>query len=265
MNKAKAIFAAVIVVAVAGASAVFWQLNEKGIIGNEEETTTAYSADSEVNTKASEINNENKDTENSNTVTESTAALDDKNTTVSYDTKNEDINEFLSVFSKVYFSEDKAYSQSDYDTYELIRFAYSVTLMNNSSAVTLARVDDEIGYYHKISADTVNEVLEKYLGVTVEKKSVYTEKTYSFFKYSEGCFYSPAADGIGYVNTTISDSVTEIDNILYVDFTVYASGVTTDMTSQQARRASSDNYAVGSAKIDVSDGKFTLIYYEIEQ
>ncbi|MBQ8210729.1 MAG: hypothetical protein IJZ35_09120 [Clostridia bacterium] len=261
MNKAKAIFAAVIVIAVAGSSAILWQLNDKGVIGsqeNEDENTLSTVATTNSNQDYNKSENDNNDTpENDDVADENNdaPAVSDVSTT--------DINEFLTVFSKVYFSENKAYSSGSPDTYELIRFAYSNAMMQGGSLVTTEYEDDDIGYYNKISATAVNDTLDKYFGKTVANESVYTEKTYSFFKYSDGYFYTPAADGISYTNVSIADSVSQSGNLVSVEFSIYSSGVTTDMTSQQARRASNDRYASGKAEIYVNDGSFTLKYYEV--
>lgn len=257
MNKAKAVFAAVIVTLVAGSSAVLWQLNDKGVLGtpDDENVNTTVST-----TVADKNNNSDKDdTEDKTTGT--TEASAENNDASSLSTT--EINEFLTVFSRAYFSEDKAYSASKADTYELIRFAYTDIKINNASLVTVESADDEIGYYHKVSASEVNKTLKKYFGKTVKEESVFTEKTYSFFRYADGYFYTPVADGIGYANVSIADSVTEDKNMIYVDFSIYSSGVTTDMTSQQARRASEDRYATGKAEIAVNNGEWILRYYEI--
>lgn len=259
MNKAKALFAAAIVVAVAGSSALLLHFNEKGVIdfqdGNNDGNVLTT-----VATTNSNSYQDNQDDDSDDAVTEAVddAVSDEKISTT-------DVNEFLSVFSKVYFSENNTYSMNNADDYELIRFAYSYAMMNNRDDIKTEYVDDEIGYYNKISASYVNDVLSRYFDKTVSKESVFTEKTYSFFKYSDGYFYTPAADGISYTNVSISDNIAYDDNIVSVDFSIYSSGVTTDMTSQQARRASEDRYATGSAKFHVEDGNYILRYYKIDR
>lgn len=261
MTKTKAIFAAVIVVIVAGLSVLFWYLNENGVIDSKENESdsnlmsesTAYDNDSttgnEFNDDTTAVSKEEETQENN------------QNAEIA---QNEVINEFLSVFSRTYFSENKEYSEKYTDTYELIRFAYAYTSVNNPSLIKTEHIDDDIGYYYAISADTVNDVLMKYLGITVGKKSVFTEDTYTFFRYSDGSFYMPAADGLGYVNVAIADSVIESDDTIAVEFSIYSAGVTADMTSRQAK-ANGEKYASGRAEIAVKDGNYILSYYKITQ
>lgn len=265
MNKAKAIFTVAIVAVVAGASVILLHLNKNGTIGKENGdddnilTTVATTLGSENNDKDDENETLTSNDENSDSVDENNG----QNSANSDSASTKSINDFLSEFSKVYFSENKAYSSDKADAYELIRFAYTYTMNNNQSRVTTEYIDDDIGYYNKISEKDVNDVIGRFFGKTVKSESVYTEKTYGFFKYENGYFYTPAADGVNYRNVCITDTFSQSGNVITVEFSVYSSGVTTDMTSQQARRASNDRYASGVAKINVENGKYTLKSYKI--
>lgn len=266
MNKAKAVFTAVIVAVVAGASGVLWYLNDSGNLA-----TQTGGDDSVLTTVATTVGNaDNNVNEDADTPVDDAQddidGYEDDNAQGGADSSavsTKSINDFLSVFSKVYFSEDKAFSADKPDTYQLIRFAYTYLMSNNESNISTEYINDDIGYYNKVSVNDVNRILDKYFSSSVESESVYTEKTYAFFKYSDGYFYTPAADGIDYKNICIADSYSQNGDIITVEFSVYSSGVTTDMTSQQARRASNERYASGTAKINVDGDNFTLIYYNI--
>ncbi len=265
MNKAKAIFTVAIVAVVAGASAVLWHLNDSGSFG-----TPGGDDDNILTTVATTVGSDNNDKDDKNEIlTSNDGNSDSVDENDGQDSANTDsvstksINDFLSEFSKVYFSENKAYSSDKADAYELIRFAYTYTMNNNQSRVTTEYIDDDIGYYNKISEKDVNDVIGRFFDKTVKSESVYTEKTYGFFKYDDGYFYTPAADGVDYRNVCITDTFSQNRNVITVEFSVYSSGVTTDMTSQQARRASNDRYASGAAKISVENGEYTLKSYKI--
>ena len=247
MNKAKAIFSGAMVLAVAGASATCWYLNDQGIIGNPQETTTAAYVEYENDNKNDNYNNsfDEKNDQEQNEVPEITTVSVDNNVDVSEDA----VNDFLTVFSKVYFSENKKYTPDSRSTYEMIRFAYSHIKRIDDSAVIIRQIDDDIGYYSCVSFDKVNEVLEKYLGVTVPAESVYTENDYAFFKYTDGEFQSPAADGLPFINYSVADSIDVDEDIINVTFTVYSEDIC---------------YAKGEAEIKITDNGLNLIYYRLK-
>lgn len=266
MNKAKAIFTAVIISVVAAASAICLHLgtaNDSIFEDDDDKNTLSTIA---TTTGVSDDNAEDNDDAEDITADNTADNADDSNNGDSVSgtaVTSKAVNEFLTVFSKVYFSENSAYSADKADTYELVRFAYSYAMMNGGSLVSTEYIDDDIGYYNKISANEVNKILGNFLDKSVKKESIYTEKTYSFFKYSDGYFYTPAADGISYDNIAIVDSLSQNGKLVSVEFSIYSSGVTTDMTSQQARRASNDRYASGTAQVYVENGEYTLKSYKI--
>lgn len=255
MNKAKAIFAAGVIVVVSGASAGMWYLNEKGYFG--EEQTSAIYEDYEENDgqydnddipENDAVYNENEDDGSEDKVTEDAqenVASDEKS-----DYTEEDYGEFLSVFTKAYFYENgREYRADSYSDYELIRFAWAHINRTDNEALILEEKDDSIRYYYKVSREKVNAVLEKYLGTTVPAESVYTENDNAFFKFEDSYFYAPAADGLPYINTAEVETVSYEDGVATVTFTVYSAD---------------EKYARGEARILTDDG-MKLEYYKIKQ
>lgn len=278
MKKAKALFAAAVIIIVAGASAAVWYMNEKGYIGKNSnqisseafENSTDYSADTDIKSDDAERT----DKVPTNKTDENITAKPNENYTENKqkdnrDTPNineSDINEFLSVFSRVYFAENKDYSCDKYSDYEVIRFAYSHIFRTERSSVITRQTDDNIGSYFGVPYDKVNEVLEEYLGITADREGVYTEKPYEFFNYDNGYFYTPAAEGLGFQNLAIADSVRkkdESDNLYEVSFTVYSSSVNCDMSSEEAKEKG-EKYAAGKAEIEITDGNYILKSYAIK-
>lgn len=270
MKKTKAIFAVVVILAVAGASAGAWYLNSKGVIGGAADTSgAAYNgADSFVDenqngAKQEAAQGNGGDEEGGEEKPGS--SLSQENTTASVDAaqeKHTDVNEFLSVFSRVYFAENGGYSANSRSVYEMLRFAFSHIRRTDNSAVVTMQKEDSVGSYMGVSFESVNEVLSEYLGMTVSRESVYTENDYAFFLYENGYFYTPAADGIGYTNLIVADSVQEKDGMLTVSFTVYSGGVRCDMTADEAH-AAGEPYASGSAQIERSEDGFLLTAYRL--
>ncbi len=245
MNKAKAVFSGVMILAVAGASATFWYLNDKGIIGEPETPTTQAYVEYDDNENNNQNNYYNDDNEE-DVKEETTTAGKTENIDISTDA----VNDFLSVFSKVYFSEKEKYTPDSRNTYEMIRFAYSHLKRTDEDAVEIRQIDDSIGYYSCVSADKVNEVLRKYLGVTVSAESVFTENDYAFFKYSDGYFMTPAADGLPFINIVVADSIDVVNDVIKVRFGVYSAD---------------DKYATGEAEIKITDDGMNLVYYSVRK
>ena len=284
MNKAKALFTAAIIVIVSGASAVCWYLNENGIIGNDGGDMTApdgyvaeYDEKNDINANVDNADGADNE-EKQESKTEKTTAASDEDDAKDENAENnksdnsvqkienaDEINEFLSIFSRLYFSEDKSYSKNSADTYELLKFAYLYQVVYGGGKGTVTEYfDDDIGAYNGIQADTAEKIIDKYFGVGISRESVYTEKTYSFFKYIDGYFYTPAADGVGYSDLVIVDSAVKRGNTVAVEFTVYSDGVSLGMTADEARKKG-EKYADGRAEIDVSDGGYVLTYYSVKK
>ena len=242
MNKAKAIFSGAMVLVIAGTSGACWYLNEKGLIGKDSVTQPDSYIEAEDEYKDSVQNNNYNDNN------------DEKNetTTVNADEKisEDEINDFLSVFTRGYFSEKDEYTPGSRSTYELIRFAYSHIKRTDSSLIETRREDDSIGYYNCVPAEEINAVLSEYLDVTVPPESVYTENDYAFFRYSDGYFMTPAADGLPFVNTADCDSIEQSGDSISVTFTV----------------SSGDGvYAHGEAEIKMADDRLILVYYSLDK
>lgn len=244
MKKAKAIFAAGMIIVVAGASAALWYLNDKGIIGNE--STTVYTEETENYADDVAGKNDNQQ-DNDNNETEQQTQLSDEKT----DIAESEINDFLTTFAKVYFAEKgTAFDINKRNDYELILFAFSHIRCTDKSLITLEQRDDDIMYYNRISAEKVNEVLKKYFDTSVASESVYTENSYAFFSYSDGYFYTPAADGIAYKNNAVSNSVEYENDQITVNFTVYSGD---------------EFYSDGEAKIQIENGEMKLVFYAVHK
>lgn len=257
MNKAKAIFAAGIIVVVASASVAMWHLNERGLIGNNGTTTYVDEHENENvekdNAQKNENQQKNDDTQkneyrqdNDNTETEPET---DKNVDNITDVQESEINDFLTVFSKVYFAEHgKAFDIKKCSDYDFILFAFSHIRRTDKSLITIEQRDDSIMYYNGVPFEKVNEVLEKYFDVSVGAESVYTENSYAFFSYSDGYFYTPATDGLSYKNTAVVNSVENEDDYIIAKFSVFSG---------------EKHYADAEAKIQMKNGEMKLTYYAI--
>lgn len=243
MNKAKALFAAGIIVVVAAASASLYYLNESGKIGKEPQSDADSPAYEEYDDS---YDNKNPQSEDKTTQAQTTTENNDEN---SQSVEKDEINEFLSVFSNVYFAEQKGSFDADGCTdYELVLFAYLHIRNTDKASVVSEKRDDSIVYYSGVPFDKVNDVLDKYFGLSVSAESVYNENDYEFFRYENGYFYTPSADGLGYTNTCVADSVAYSGDNIIVQFTVYAS---------------EDKYATGEARIKLTDNGMKLDLYRI--
>ena len=244
MNKAKAIFSGAMVLVIAGASGACWYLNEKGLIGKDSVTQPDSYVEYE-DTADDDVKHDVQD-DDKEEIKETTTTSGSEEKKLSED----EINDFLSVFTKVYFSEKDEYTPGSRSTYELIRFAYSHIKRTDSSLVETRKEDDSIGYYNCVSAKEINNVLSEYLDVTVPAESVYTENDFAFFKYADGYFMTPAADGLPFVNTAVCDSVEQTGDTVMVAFTV---------------RSGDDVYARGEAEIKLTDDRPVLVFYDVTE
>lgn len=246
MKKAKALFAAGIIVVVAGMSAALWYLNDSGKLYSE--STTDIYADEYKNNDSEDFADDISpaDSEkNDEKQTELTQNITDANKEVDEDA----INEFLSVFANVYFAEQgNGFDIKKCSDYELIQFAYLHIRNTDSSSVILEQRDDDIMYYCGVPFEKVKSVIEKYFGVEIAKESAYTENDYAFFRYSDGYFYTPAADGLAYENIAVADSVEYRNEYIVVRFFVYSGD---------------EKYAEGEAKIQIQENNMNLVSYHI--
>ena len=207
MKKAKALFAVAMILIVAGGSGGLWLLNEKGIIGGEKaETTTA-----EVN--AQDNNEDNDEDEQKNT--EATTAQNDGDVTAE---ELALIDDFLTSFSKVYFCNSGEFDGSN--EYEMVNFAFMH--LKSKNTVGVENRDNE--YYHYFSYSEINKICNEFFGKDAPKNSVKTDNANEFYNYENDCFYTYAADGIGFVNYTKCDSAKIENGDINVEFTIYAPG-----------------------------------------
>lgn len=247
MKKTKALFAAMIIVVVAAASAGLWYLNENGKLTGEDESQVQTTVDSQDN-YGNGADNHDKDNNETANDTETTTNGKSEETTVA-DVDNADVEEFLSTFSKVYFAETGGtFNINSYSDYDLIMFAYLHIKNTDRSLLGQETKNDSIGAYTTIAYDDINSAVQKYFGVSVAKNSVFTENDYDFFRYEDGYFYTPAADGVGYTNTCKADYVSVSGDEITVEFTVYSDA---------------EKYASGEAKIRMTDDGMKLLYYSI--
>ncbi len=238
MKKTKSIFAAVMIVVVAGVSGVCWLLNEKGVFGGKNEPV---SDEVYVQQGFDNDSDDKKDSDEHETVAENEETVQIS--------KNE-INEFLTVFAEAYFCEDKAYTPETRSAYDMLRFAYAHICITNPEKVENREPEGDNISYNCVPSEDVNKILKKYLDITVPDESVFTEQTYAFFKYDDGYFMAPAAGGLPYKNVAEADEVVRNGNNISVRFKVF--------TGTQL-------YATGEAGIEVADNGLVLTYYSVNK
>lgn len=244
MKKAKALFASGIIVIVVGMSAAMWYLNDSGKLHNNDVTekyVDEYADTDEVIDDADDSAEKSDEKEEIQSKAPGTTAVSAENI------GEAEINEFLSDFANVYFAEQgSGFDIKKCSEYELIQFAYLHIRNTDKDSVILEQRDDSIGYYHGVPYDSVEKIVQKYFGVQISEEGAYTEKDYAFFSYSDGYFYTPAADGLGYGNTAVADSVEYKGDNAVVRFSVYSEN---------------GKYAEGEATIRISDNKMNLVSY----
>ncbi len=244
MKKTKALFAVGIIVVVAGISAVLWYLNDSGKLYNDN-ATESYVDEDYNNAVGNVDDNAHSDAkyEEDHTEIQSTTVDAEK------EFDETEINEFLSAFANVYFAEQgSGFDIKKCSNYELLQFAYLHIRNTDRESVILEQRDDNILYYYGVPSDSVVSVVKKYFGVDIQKESVYTENDYAFFSYSDGYFYTPAADGLAYQNTAVADSVEYRNDYAIVCFSIFSG---------------EEKYAEGEAKIQICNNDMNLVNYRI--
>lgn len=247
MNKAKAIFSGAMILVVAGASGACWYLNENGLLGKESASQPdSYVEYADSNYADNDKYNNQYEDEKEGEPEKTTAAsgADD-----AYETDKDEISDLLTVFANVYFSEDADYTPESRSTYELIRFAYSHIKSTQPDLIKTRQDEDSSYYYNYISAKDINSVLEKYLDVSVPAESVYTENDYAYFRYKDGEFCTPAADGLPFINTAVCTSASQSDDILTAEFEIMSSD---------------GKYADGTARFRTEGDSLILVYYSVQ-
>ena len=248
MKKAKALFAAGIIVIVTGMSAAMWYLNDSGKLHNDNNDVTEMYAD-EYEIADEVIDDADDSAEESDEKEESQSEAPETTAVSAGEIGEAEINEFLSDFAGVYFAENgKGFDIKKCSDYELIQFAYLHIRNTDKDSVILEQRDDSIGYYHGVPYDSVEKIVGKYFGKQISKEGAYTEKDYAFFSYSDGYFYTPAADGLGYGNTAVAESVEYRGDNAVVRFSVYSG---------------TEKYAEGEAEISINDNNLNLVSYRI--
>lgn len=271
MNKAKASMAGIVIVAVLGASAVLWLLNDRGYIGSSEETTenAVFYEDDGQNYNNSidtdDMDSENGENSQDNTVEEQDNEENPEDNQGESQEDIKEINDFLSIFSKYFFAETSgSYNENSYSDYDVLRFAYSYVRDVYGDSVVTKETDNQAGQYLGVPYEKAAEFIEETLGITPERKSAYTESQYAFIEYEDGYYYAPAADGLSYVNTAIADTVSTENGYITVEFTVYSDGVSTNMTGEEAEKQG-EFYASGSAKLKKDAGGYLLVEYSVKK
>lgn len=243
MKKAKALFAAGIIVVVAGLSAVMLYLNDAGFLHNSDaaETYVDDNNNDSVNTD-DDVTPDGSDGAQQSEIQQATDVAEEN-------IGEAEINEFLSAFANVYFAEQgNGFDIKKCSDYELIQFAYLHIRNTDKDSVILEQVDDSIVYYYTVSYEKVRSVVEKYFGVQISEESVYTENDYAFFRYNDGYFYTPAADGLAYKNFAVTDSVEYRNDNAVIRFTIYSGD---------------EKYAEGEAEIRIYDNNMNLVSYQV--
>ena len=271
MNKAKAFFTLGIITIVAGASAVCLYLNDKGMLSFSEDVsvieTTAVVQDSyyeEAHEDEAGLPEEDNAAEEK----------DENPENVDNDKKEEDaapekldvasVNEFLSIFSGLYFSEKYDFSQDKFNDYELLKFAYLYAeKYEKSKGIVMGYSDAEKGMHNGIKASEAKRIINDFFGVDIALESAYTENSYQYFMYRDGYFYTPAADGISHMNVTVADTMMQSGDRIAVTFTIYSDGVTSDMTAAQAKKKGT-MYASGNAELLDTGNGFILTAYSVD-
>lgn len=244
MKKAKALFATGVIVVVAGLSVAMLYLNDMGFLNNGD-TSETYIDDVNDNDYVDTDDDVAPDGNDETQQTEIQQVTDAAEENIG----ESEINEFLSAFANVYFAEQgNGFDIQKCSDYELIQFAYLYIRNTDKDSVVLQQLDDSIMYYYTVSYESVRNVVEKYFGVKISAESVYTENDYAFFRYKDGYFYTPAADGLGYGNTAVADSVEYRNDNAVVRFSVYSGA---------------EKYAEGEAEIRIQGNNMNLVSYRI--
>lgn len=124
--------------------------------------------------------------------------------------QKKDLNVFLSNFSEAFF---KYYDADNINTNDLISFAFIHDKINNSKLIRYK--DSNMG----ISAERVNETLNKYFG-----KSIVNEST-NDWQYDGECYWMGGADGESYDYFSVALNLVDLNNGTYrVDFNTYYAG-----------------------------------------
>lgn len=252
MNKAKAVFAAGVIVVVAAASGALWYLNENGKLGNdadEIENTSAYVQEEDDYQPDDRYDDYDDEQGEDSADDETTTSASDKETP-DYDVnKKDDVDEMLSSCAKFYFAQDKGvFDKNNYDEYDLMRFAFMYVKTNSRDVVVEMNRNDSVGCYMGVPYGSVNIVVEELFGITMERESIYTENDYEFFLYEDGYFYTPAADGVGFTNTCVIDSFDINGDMWTVQFTIYDGNA---------------KYATGEAKVRDTETGMKVEYYRV--
>lgn len=243
MKKAKALFVAGVIVVVAGLSAAMLYLNDAGFLNNGDAAETYV--DDNNNDSVNVNDNTDPDGNDETQQSEIQQTTDESDGNIG----ESEINEFLSVFANVYFAEQgNGFDIKKCSDYELIQFAYLHIRNTDKDSVILKQLDDSIVYYYTVPYEKVRSVVENYFGVQISEESVYTENDYAFFRYSDGYFYTPAADGLAYKNTAVADSVEYRSDNALVRFTIYTDD---------------EKYAEGEAEIRIYDNNMNLVSYRV--
>ena len=177
-----------------------------------------------------------------------------------------ELNVFLSNFSEI----QMAYYEDGISTgYDAVNFAFLHTIVNNYKAIVFD------GSWMKISADTIEQYTNRFLGVVPPRQ------TYGgYYEYVDGYYRVPAASGETYNHFTIANTVYENPNgtftvyydVYQLDYEVYFDKGMPDAV-YHLRTANGSSYALtyegsGSATIrpyTLSNGResYQLIFYEI--
>ena len=178
-----------------------------------------------------------------------------------------EINIFLSNFSEAFYDPDDSYYTNPDE--QKISFAYIHAKLNSPKKILWE------GSYYGISAENVDAILYRFFGETVPHKTPSGSK---WWKYQNGKFLMPAADGESYPDFSIATNMlVNADGTYTVAFNVYSDdSVTggdrlTDKTvysltdAEAAKKYTLTGYGTAVVKAKVYNGANTyeLVSYEV--
>lgn len=122
--------------------------------------------------------------------------------------ETEKLNIFLSNFCEAHFGD---YDSQNYSEESLVSFAYIHNKINKPEKIKYEN------NYNYISADDVRETVNRFFGKGI------TYKSYDYYKYSNGYFYTPAGSGESYSYFSIVSNMwkNNVSGYYLVDFTTF--------------------------------------------
>ena len=173
-----------------------------------------------------------------------------------------DMNDFLTDFAAVYFSEDESFSDENYDDYELIRFAFCDLKRKNPEKILYGNVNGV--KMAGISEDNLHSIITSHFSIEPEFGEKVSDKSgQASFILKNGAYYMPVADGISYDNKAIVTAEANADGLVEVEFIIYSGLDSASLTPEQAEKLGK-KYGTGSAEVAETTKGMRLISYYVE-